>query len=126
LESAWRNGLYAHHHYHSTAHEMLGIAAGSVRIRLGGAGGKTAEMRAGDVVMIPAGVAHKSERASPDLVVVGAYPHGQRPDMCTPEGRDRQNAVARVAAVPLPECDPVYGVPGRCSRAGAPPVRVFL
>ena len=61
---AWRNGIYAHHHYHSTAHEGSGIAAGSVRVRLGGEHGKTVELHAGDVVVIPAGVAH-NEGASP-------------------------------------------------------------
>jgi uncharacterized protein YjlB len=109
----WRNGIYAHHHYHSTAHEVLGIAAGSVRVRPGGADGKTVELSAGDVVVVPAGVVHKSERGSPDLVVVGAYPRGQSPDMGTPGAPGHENAAARVAAVPLPSCDPVYGVLGR-------------
>lgn len=108
----WRNGIYAHHHYHSTAHEVLGIAAGSARVRLGGEAGKIVELRAGDVVVIPAGVAHKSEGASPDLVVVGAYPGGHGPDMRTPGARERERVLANIAEVPLPDCDPVCGKPG--------------
>ncbi len=109
---AWRNGIYAHHHYHSTAHEVLGIAAGSVRVRLGGEDGTTVELHAGDVVVIPAGVAHKNEGASPDLVVVGAYPGGKSPDMCSPGAQHRERALRNLREVPLPASDPVYGKPG--------------
>ena len=63
---SWRNGIYAHHHYHSTAHEVLGIARGTARVRLGGESGQTVELSAGDVVVIPAGIAHKREAASSD------------------------------------------------------------
>jgi len=109
---AWRNGIYAHHHYHSTAHEVLGITAGSVRVRLGGEDGKTVELHAGDVVVIPAGVAHKNEGASPHLVVVGAYPGGKCPDMCSPGAHVRDRALRNVREVPLPASDPVYGKSG--------------
>jgi len=106
---AWRNGIYGHHHYHSTAHEVLGIAAGNARVRLGGEGGQTVELRAGDVVVIPAGVAHKRESASPDLLVIGAYPRGQRPDLCRAEADAHDRSLDRIAAVPLPAADPVTG-----------------
>jgi uncharacterized protein YjlB len=109
---AWQNGVYPHHHYHSSAHEVLGIAAGWVRVRLGGEGGQTVELRAGDVVVIPAGVAHKNEGASPDLLVVGAYPREQSPDMCSPGAADHVRACQQIAAVPLPAGDPVYGESG--------------
>ena len=108
----WRNGIYSHHHYHSTAHEVLGIAAGWVRVRLGGEGGRTVELNAGDVVVIPAGVAHKNEGASPDLMVVGAYPGGKGPDMRSPGAHERERALANIRAVKLPDCDPVYGKSG--------------
>jgi uncharacterized protein YjlB len=109
---AWRDGIYAHHHYHSTAHEVLGITAGSVRVRLGGEQGKTVELRAGDVVVIPAGVAHKNEGATPDLMVVGAYPGGKGPDMRSPGAQDRDRALRNIREVALPGSDPVYGKSG--------------
>jgi uncharacterized protein YjlB len=119
----WRGGVYPYHHYHSTAHEALGIVAGSARVRFGGDDGEVVEVRAGDVVVIPAGVAHKGEAASPDLLIVGAYPGGKGPDMRVPGNSDRQQAIANIAAVPLPQTDPVGGAEGPIVedwRAGEP------
>ena len=57
---AWRNGVYSFHHYHSTAHEVLGVYRGSARVQLGGENGLAFEVHPGDVVIIPAGIAHKN------------------------------------------------------------------
>jgi uncharacterized protein YjlB len=108
---AWRNGIYGHHHYHSSAHEVLGIARGSARVRLGGENGATVELRTGDVVVIPAGVAHKRESGSADLLVIGSYPKGQRPDICRAEAGSHDKSAAKVAEVALPGSDPVTGRP---------------
>src|SRR6476659_1862913 len=54
----WRNGVYDFHHFHSKAHEVLGIAKGSVTVQFGGEGGPVIPLATGDVVAIPAGVAH--------------------------------------------------------------------
>jgi uncharacterized protein YjlB len=116
----WRNGIYPYHHYHSTAHEVLGIVLGQTRVRLGGENGQTVDLREGDVVVIPAGVAHKREAASGDLLVVGSYPRGQHPDMCQAEPARHDGALAKIKAVPLPEADPVTGGAGpllECWRA---------
>ena len=81
-------------------------------MRLGGESGKIVELRAGDVVVIPAGVAHKREAASGDLLMIGSYPRGQNPDMCRAEPDRHDRAVATIAAVPLPASDPVTGGAG--------------
>ena len=57
--AAWRNGIFGFHHFHTTAHEALGIYSGKVRVRLGGEGGVDVELDVGDVVVLPAGVGHK-------------------------------------------------------------------
>ena len=105
----WTDTIYDYTHFHSNAHEVLGIAAGSARVRLGGEQGQTVELFAGDIVVIPAGVAHKRESASADLLVIGAYPKGQHPDICRAEPGARGKALGNIAAVPLPAADPVTG-----------------
>ena len=52
--SSWRNGLYSFHHYHSTAHEALGVYAGWVQAQFGGPEGKSVTAQAGDVIIVPA------------------------------------------------------------------------
>ena len=109
---SWRNGIFPFHHYHSNAHEVLGIAAGEAEVRFGGEQGRTLSVRAGDAVLIPAGVGHKRLSATPDLLVVGAYPLGQRADLMRVGAEDKGGIRRRIAAVPIPESDPVAGPPG--------------
>jgi len=52
---AWRNGIYDFVHYHPRVHEVLGVARGTATVRLGGNHGKSVKIKAGDVVLIPAG-----------------------------------------------------------------------
>ena len=110
--AAWRNGIFGHHHFHSTAHEVLGIYSGSARVQLGGESGVTVEIAAGDVVVIPAGVGHKMLAREGRLGVVGAYPRGQSPDMCTPDTGRYAAREDAVRAVPRPGEDPVFGPGG--------------
>ena len=109
---AWRDGIYDMHHYHSTAHELLGVYAGRAAVQFGGDKGIECVVTAGDVVLIPAGVAHKCLEASRDFALAGAYLPGQRPDMCYGREGERPGADARITSVPEPESDPVYGADG--------------
>jgi uncharacterized protein YjlB len=104
----WRDTVYDYAHYHSTAHEVLGCFAGHARVELGG-GKLTVELRAGDVVVLPAGVAHKNLGASDDFAVVGAYAGGRKYDMRRGRQGEREDAEQQIARVPLPEQDPVFG-----------------
>jgi len=109
---AWRNGIYSWHHYHSTAHEVLGICGGSGIVRLGGESGVTVRARPGDCIVIPAGVAHKLLERTAGFLVVGAYPEGQSWDVCSGRPGERPLADRRIGCVPLPASDPVRGKRG--------------
>ena len=110
--NGWRNGVYDCHHYHSEAHEVLGCYAGSATVQLGGPDGPIVEVHTGDVVVIPAGVAHKRIEARADFKVVGCYAGGRDYDMNYGKPAERPRADANIARVPLPECDPVHGTRG--------------
>jgi uncharacterized protein YjlB len=60
-------------HYHSRTREVLGIARGSAKIRVGGNNGRTLKLDAGDVVPISAGTGHQCLVACKRFVAVGAY-----------------------------------------------------
>jgi uncharacterized protein YjlB len=110
--NAWQNGIFDYHHYHSTAHEVLGVVSGSASVRFGGEEGELVGITSGDVVVIPAGVGHALINKSEDFSVVGAYADGRDCDII----RDDPNAIAearkRIAQVPLPDAEPVDGAGG--------------
>jgi uncharacterized protein YjlB len=108
---AWVDGIYDFHHYHSTAHEVLGIAKGAASVKFGGPQGAVIELAAGDAVVIPAGVGHCLIDGE-DLIVVGAYPEGQDWDLCRATEVDRAKALENIPWVPLPRLDPVFGPEG--------------
>jgi uncharacterized protein YjlB len=109
---AWRDGIFPFHHFHSITHEVLGIVAGSASVILGGEGGRRFEVGPGNVLVLPAGTGHCNAGSSADLLVVGAYPNGMRWDLRRGDPAERGEALANIAAVPLPESDPVHGPAG--------------
>ncbi len=110
--NGWRDGIFTYHHFHSIAHEVLGIARGEVQVVFGGPSGQTVTVRAGDVVVIPAGVAHRNMGQTRDLLMIGAYPGGSDYDTLRGDPAEHAAALRAIAAVPLPECDPVSGREG--------------
>jgi uncharacterized protein YjlB len=112
----WVSAVFTYAHYHSTAHEALGVVSGEGRLWLGGAKGARIGLRPGDLIVLPAGVAHECLSASGDFAVVGAYPVGQRPDLCTGAPGERPGVDRNISRVPLPTFDPLHGAAGPLLR----------
>ncbi len=114
--NSWRDGIYGFHHFHSIAHEVLGVASGEAKVTFGGEAGETLLLTAGDVVVIPAGVGHCNRGASPDFLVVGAYPGGADWDLARGEPARHDAVRANIGGVALPAADPVRGPDGPLLR----------
>jgi uncharacterized protein YjlB len=109
----WHDGVFRFPHYHSNAHEFLGIARGFVEVRFGGETGRTVTLSAGDIAVLPAGTGHQNLGSSPDLLVIGAYPPGQEDyDLLRGAPEERPAALERIRATALPAKDPIYGDSG--------------
>ena len=109
--NSWRNGVFTFQHYHSITHEVLGIYSGEVLVLLGGDKGKEVKVKAGDIIIIPAGVGHKN-LGDKDLGVVGAYPNGMDVDIMKGEPGERPTTDHNISAVPFPDTDPLLGAEG--------------
>jgi uncharacterized protein YjlB len=101
---SWVNGVFPFHHFHSTSHEVLAVLSGSATLELGGPQGEAFEVRAGDVLVLPAGTGHRRVGADGDFSVLGAYPPGQEDyDVLR---ADEPGARERIASLPVPS-DPL-------------------
>lgn len=109
----WTDTIYDYTHFHSNAHEVLGIAEGQVNLRLGGDAGSLFRLKAGDMLILPAGVGHRRVGGGEGLKVIGAYPRGQSHYDMKRKGR-------RMPRVALPPTDPFYGKEGPLIRAWQP------
>jgi uncharacterized protein YjlB len=108
----FRAGIYSFIHYHSNAHEVLGVARGHATVQFGGEAGQAVGVQAGDAVLLPAGTGHQLIAGSADLLVVGAYPPGPDRDLMRAGEVDRNGVRARIASVAKPNTDPIRGLDG--------------
>ena len=76
----FRGDTFPFHHYHSIAHEVVGCARGAAQLQFGGPEGPVVDVKAGDAVLIPAGVVH-CRLTKAGFVSVGAYPRASSPDL---------------------------------------------
>ncbi|KAF2747877.1 hypothetical protein M011DRAFT_467466 [Sporormia fimetaria CBS 119925] len=118
LTPQWRYTMYTRTHYHSTTHEVLCVYRGTADLLFGGEENpERVEVRvqAGDMVVVPAGVAHRlvrdvGEKQGEGFMMVGAYPEGCEWDMCYgEEGEKKEEAVKSVQWL---KRDPLYGEDG--------------
>ena len=111
----WRFTMYSFDHFHSTSHEVLGIAAGKAKLSFGHLKNpKRVEevVQKGDVIIMPAGVSHRIlEDVDGGFSMVGCYPTGCNWDMCYGKSGEEKK-IDRIKDVAWFKRDPVYGDSG--------------
>jgi uncharacterized protein YjlB len=105
----WKAGIFEYDHYHSNTHEAMAILKGKTTLLLGGRGGKKLQVAAGDVVIIPAGVAHCNLGKENDVVCIGGYPQGKDFDIKYGHPGERPQADRNIENLGIPQKDPVFG-----------------
>lgn len=109
---SWVDSIYDFHHYHSNTHEVLVIISGNCQVQFGGEHGPIYTVHPGDVVIIPAGVAHKSLSMNPHFRCIGAYPFDVEYDMNHGNKEEYPKAIEAIKHVGLPKKDPIFGENG--------------
>ncbi|KAI9714588.1 MAG: hypothetical protein M1812_006393 [Candelaria pacifica] len=109
------------HHFHSVTHECYAVFKGSSKLLLGRGplddpeGGIEVDVRIGDVIVLPAGVAHCSLSSEGEYEYLGLYPKGSPHwdnNFCKAGPGETEEKARTCRKVPLPDCDPVFGSSG--------------
>jgi uncharacterized protein YjlB len=110
-QGTWVYTVFPYWHFHTRGHEVLACVSGRARIGFGGDHGIKVHVEVGDVCAIPAGVGHRKFDASGDFQMAGGYPPQQEGNIVRPGDLDDGRIAREIAAVGLPETDPVSGRP---------------
>ncbi|KAI4262972.1 MAG: hypothetical protein L6R42_001859 [Xanthoria sp. 1 TBL-2021] len=115
VDPQWRYTMYSTSHFHSNTHEVLSIASDKAKLCFGGEDNpKRVEpvMEQGDVIVVPAGVAHRLlEDIDGGFTMVGSYPKGRSWDMCY--GKEEEDEkVKGIEHLGWFDRDPIYGDAG--------------
>lgn len=111
----WKLQMYSTSHFHSTSHELLCISTGSARLCFGhedNPSNITPTVSAGDVIVVPAGVAHRLlEDIEGGFEMVGSYPKGKSWDMCYGK-KGEEKKIKEIEKLGWWKRDPVFGDEG--------------
>ncbi len=110
--NSWVDTIYPMHHYHSNTHEALVVTKGSCQVQIGGDKGTIHRVESGDVIIFPAGVAHKNLSSSPDFQCIGAYPEDIEYDICYGRAEEHPQVDEQIKKVGLPASNPAFGPRG--------------
>ncbi|KAI5291694.1 hypothetical protein KEM54_001664 [Ascosphaera aggregata] len=111
----WTYSMYTTSHFHSNTPEVLYVVSGSADLCFGGPDNPNKLqqlLKAGDVVVIPPGVAHNLVRNHEGgFEMVGAYPPGTSWDMCYGE-EEEKDITSNIGKAAWLKKDPVWGDEG--------------
>ncbi|CZR52618.1 uncharacterized protein PAC_02495 [Phialocephala subalpina] len=120
-----KGGVFKHypaHHFHSVTHECYAVFKGHSRLLLGRGpldpgteNDLLVDLKEGDAIVLPAGVAHCSLESSDDYEYVGLYPKGSPPwdnNFCKAGEEETKEKAENAMDVPVPDSDPIFGVGG--------------
>ncbi|KAF7190425.1 hypothetical protein HII31_08139 [Pseudocercospora fuligena] len=123
-----KGGVFKHYptaHYHSNTHECYAAIRGQTKC-LYGVGplddendGVAFEMKAGDIAVHAAGVAHRNVESSGNYEYVGLYPKGAPHwdnNFCKGDLKETEMKAGAAKGVEIPDYDPVYGFDGPLPR----------
>lgn len=114
----WTWRVFDYDHYHHDAFETLAVAAGGATLQLGGPQGERVDIKAGDVLLLPPGFGHRQIAMRDGFQICGAYPPGQeRPTVLRTEPDFTDETLRRIANVPPPATDPIWGGRGALLKA---------